>query len=110
MLSSRTFYCPVPLAAVEPPAKTGIPHKDYRERLPGSQVGFDMVAIPDGIFERGSPVDEKGRAADEGPQHPVQIRPFWMGKTEVTWDEYNLFRKGGPAGENDNEACARHKC
>jgi formylglycine-generating enzyme required for sulfatase activity len=41
----------------------------------------------------GSPPSEKGRGADEGPQHPVTIRPFWMGKTEVTWDEFDIYRK-----------------
>ena len=33
-------------------------------------------------------------------QHPVTIRPFWMGKCEVTWDEFDLFwnsPSGNPA-------------
>ena len=38
-----------------------------------------MVAIPGGTFVMGSPEDEKGRNADEGPQHPVELKPFWMG-------------------------------
>jgi formylglycine-generating enzyme required for sulfatase activity len=50
-----------------------------------------MMAIPGGIFLMGSPNAEPGRAEDEGPQHMVQIRPFWMGKCEVTWDEYDLY-------------------
>ncbi len=52
-----------------------------------------MAAIPGGTFTMGSPASEKGRNEDEGPQHPVAIHPFWMGKCEVTWDEYDLFRK-----------------
>ncbi len=39
----------------------------------------------------GSPASEKGRSADEGPQHPVTIKPFWMSKYEVRWDEYDLL-------------------
>ena len=39
----------------------------------------------------GSPADEAKRNEDEGPQHPVKIAPFWMGKYEVTWDEYDQF-------------------
>ncbi|HWP99015.1 MAG TPA: formylglycine-generating enzyme family protein, partial [Vicinamibacterales bacterium] len=27
----------------------------------------------------------------EGPLHPVRVHAFWMGKFEVTWDEYDLF-------------------
>src|SRR5439155_10393309 len=33
----------------------------------------------------------------------VRVRPFWMGKCEVTWDEYDVFRKGGPVSQKDNE-------
>ncbi len=77
------------------------PHKSYTETIPGSKVRFDMVAIPGGVFWMGSPPDEAGRAEDEGPRHPVKIRPFWMGKTEVTWDEYD--RIGTVASQRDSE-------
>lgn len=63
----------------------------YTETIPGSKVSFDMVPIPGGTFVMGSPATEPGRSDDEGPQHPVMIRPFWMGKCEVTWDEFDLF-------------------
>src|SRR5262249_33001348 len=53
---------------------------------------FDMVAVPGGTFEMGSPADEKGRGADEGPQHTVRIESFWMGKVDVTWEEYDAYR------------------
>ncbi len=39
----------------------------------------------------GSPETEEGRLADEGPQHEVQVGPFWMGKFEVTWDQYDTW-------------------
>lgn len=68
-------------------------HKGYTETIPKTDVKFDMLPIPGGAYLRGSPAGEKGRGADEGPQHPVQIRPFWLGKMEVTWDEYDLYRK-----------------
>jgi formylglycine-generating enzyme required for sulfatase activity len=78
-------------------------HKAYTEAIPGSKVSFDMVPIPGGTFVMGSPESEKGRNADEGPQHPVTIRPFWMGKCEVTWDEYDLFWKARPGMKDDVE-------
>src|SRR5581483_584761 len=47
---------------------------------------------------------EKGRSADEGPQHWVKVRPFWMGKTEVTWDEWDIFEKEvGAENPEDND-------
>ena len=67
-------------------------HKSYVDKL-GDKVSFEMVPIPGGTFMMGSPAGEKGRKDDEGPQHPVAVKPFWMGKMEVTWDEYDLYRK-----------------
>lgn len=58
---------------------------------PETKVSFDMVPIPAGRFVMGSPDGEPGRKPDEGPQHEVTIDAFWMGKTEVTWDEHKLF-------------------
>ena len=86
------------------PAKLSIDklaHKGYRETVKGDDAGeakgfeaaFDLVPIPGGTFLMGSPDSEQGRNADEGPQHWITIRPFWMGKTEVTWDEYEIFQK-----------------
>jgi formylglycine-generating enzyme required for sulfatase activity len=65
--------------------------KPYTVTIPGTQVSFDMAAIPSGEFMMGSPESEKGRAPDEGPAHKVKISPFWMGKCEVTWNEFELF-------------------
>src|SRR5262245_45617272 len=84
------------LTTVSPPevdADTAPAHKAYKETIPGTEVTFEMLSIPGGTFVMGSPDSEKGRGADEGPQHPVTIRPFWMGKCEVTWDEFDVYRK-----------------
>lgn len=63
----------------------------FKETIPGSQIAFEMLPIPGGQFVMGSLEGEKGRKADEGPQHKVQVSPFWMGKYEVTWSEFELF-------------------
>jgi formylglycine-generating enzyme required for sulfatase activity len=76
-------------------------HESYTEHLVDGKIQLDMVAIPGGTFFMGSPDNEKGRSTDEGPQHPVRVRPFWMGKTEVTWDEYDVFWKHEPATWKD---------
>ena len=65
--------------------------KPYSTSIIGTDVTFDMVPIPSGKFKIGSPQNEKGRAADEGPQKEVAVEPFWMGKTEVSWNEFQLF-------------------
>ncbi len=63
----------------------------FTEYIPGSSVSFEMVAVPGGEFTMGSPEDEPFRDDDEGPQVKVQITPFFMGKVEVSWDEYLAF-------------------
>jgi len=65
--------------------------KAYTNTIPGTQVSFAMVPIPGGEYAMGSPVSEAGHKPDEGPQHKVKISPFWMGRCEVTWNEYELF-------------------
>jgi formylglycine-generating enzyme required for sulfatase activity len=68
--------------------------KAYTEEIPGTGVKFGLVPIPSGKFTMGSPKEEKGRKDDEGPQHEVAIDPFWMGKCEVTWEEYEQWSMG----------------
>ncbi|ADB40386.1 formylglycine-generating enzyme family protein [Spirosoma linguale] len=72
-------------------AQTTTDFKSYTQTVPGSNQTYALVAIPGGTYMMGSPATEKGRSADEGPQHKVQIEPFYMGKYEVTWDLYDLF-------------------
>lgn len=51
-----------------------------------------MVKIPAGKFMMGSPVSERGRNPDEGPQNDVSIGyAFAAGKFEVTQAEYAAF-------------------
>jgi formylglycine-generating enzyme required for sulfatase activity len=67
--------------------------KAYKENITGTGIGFDMVPIAGGEFMMGSPDGEAGHQPDEGPQVKVKISPFWMGKLEVTWNEYELFMR-----------------
>lgn len=65
--------------------------KSYTETIPGTDVTFEMVAIPGGAFKIGSPDNEPLRSQDEGPQHEVALSPFWIGETEVTWNEFRAY-------------------
>jgi formylglycine-generating enzyme required for sulfatase activity len=68
------------------------PGPAYTQTIPGEEISFEMAPIPGGTFLMGSPPSEPGRSDDEGPQVEVQVEPFWMGKREVTWDEFQAFR------------------
>src|SRR5437899_162156 len=63
----------------------------YANTIPGFKASYVMLPIPCGEFVMGSPADDRFAAADERPAHRVKLAPFWLGKCEVTWDEYNAF-------------------
>ena len=49
----------------------------------------EMVVVPSGSFQMGSPDSEAGRHNAEGPVHTVTIaKPFAVGKFTVTWDDW----------------------
>jgi formylglycine-generating enzyme required for sulfatase activity len=53
----------------------------------------EMVIIPAGSFMMGSPDNEIGRSAAEGPQHRVTVQKFAVGKFLVTKKEWAIFAK-----------------
>jgi formylglycine-generating enzyme required for sulfatase activity len=56
----------------------------YTDTIPGTVVTFDMVPVPEG------PVTIGGVTTTVGP--------FLIGRTEVTWDMYDLFAARAEAG------------
>ncbi len=88
---AKTASAIIPSANPDAEAKTSAEMKKYSETLVGADVSFDMLPIPGGEFMMGSPADEKDRGEGESPQHKVKIAPFWMGRCEVTWDEYDIY-------------------
>ena len=72
-------------------ATTEAEMKPYSEPLKYTDTVIEMVPIKGGKFLMGSPETEEDRLEDEGPQHEVQVSPFWMGKFEVTWDQYDTW-------------------
>jgi len=63
----------------------------YTDTIPNTKITFEMVPIPAGTLLMGSPESEAGRNADEGPQHKVTLKAFYIGAKEVTWAEYDEF-------------------
>jgi formylglycine-generating enzyme required for sulfatase activity len=71
-------------AAARKPATTVEPGQTFRE----CRNCPEMVVVQSGSFVMGSPADEPERRENE-PQVRVTIRrPFGIGKTEVTWDQW----------------------
>lgn len=58
--------------------------------------GYELVRIPGGAFQMGSPEQEVGRYDSEGPLHEVQVPDFYLGRYPVTNEEYARFLKANP--------------
>ena len=57
----------------------------------------DMVLIDGGTFTMGSPANERGRSANEGPQHQVTVSSFYIGKYPVSQDDYQQIMGSNPS-------------
>ncbi len=59
-----------------------------RHASPGGQLApaatLEMLHIPAGRFTMGSPPDEPERHQDEGPQHQVELRDFFLSRIPIT--------------------------
>lgn len=59
---------------------------EYSQPIPGSSESIEMVPVEGSTFLMG---DENEN--HENPQHRVSVDSFWMGKFEITWNQYDLF-------------------
>lgn len=78
------------IAALTPPRN---PKQGARWVCPNDRR--EMVWIPDGSFQMGSPAGERGRDADE-THHKQTVRGFWMDTSEVTYDAFRRFVLSNP--------------
>lgn len=98
----------VTITSTEPPFEEAAritEFENFVEMIPGTRISFEMVALPGGTFEMGSPDNEPLRNSDEGPVRELTLSRFWMAKTEVTWDEYMaFFRATSSQGRMEGQA------
>jgi formylglycine-generating enzyme required for sulfatase activity len=82
---------PDPLPVPNSEATSAAEMKPYAELIEHSPAKIEMAPIPGGRFVMGSPASEADRREDEGPQHAVDVAPFWMSKCEITWNAYEVW-------------------
>ena len=87
-----------PVVAAGPKIAAHPPLTEFRDRLKDGSEGPVMVSIPGGTFLMGCGVGEKGCFDDEHPQHRVSIAPFAIGKTEVSFVDYDRFAQATGRG------------
>jgi formylglycine-generating enzyme required for sulfatase activity len=88
---ARAADVPSPAKVENASAKTAAEMKPYTDVVANTEVQFSLVPIPGGKFTMGSADGSPGHQPDEGPPHEVEVSPFWMGKCEVTWNEYEVW-------------------
>lgn len=64
--------------------------QQYLEDL-GNGIALEMLKIPGGTFQMGSPTEEPQRRDDEGPRHPVTVPDFFLGKYLITQAQWRAI-------------------
>ncbi len=63
-----------------------------------NSIGLQLLLIPAGEFQMGSPDSDSDAYDDEKPQHTVRItKPFYLGVTEVTQEQYERVMGTNPS-------------
>lgn len=72
-------------------AAAGLPVR-FEDRLRDGSPGPALIVVPAGLFHMGSPPEEFGRRAEEGPQQLMFVsRPFAIGRYTVTAEQFERF-------------------
>lgn len=71
-----------------------------------NSIGMELVLIPAGTFQMGSPESEEGHNDSEGPVHQVTIgQPFYLGKYEVTQAQWRAVMGNNPSYFSNCDTC-----
>lgn len=78
-------------AAPKGPPKVAPLAADALELELGGGVRLELVLVRAGEFRQGSPASEAGRGADEAAREVTLTRDYYIGKYEVTVEQYGAF-------------------
>jgi formylglycine-generating enzyme required for sulfatase activity len=111
---------PAPTQANAQEAKSNEPFlqkiKGKADKIQQNEQGFweavflkniTMIYIPEGEFTIGSPAREGD--ADEHPAHKVFVSGYWIGKTEVTFAQFDAFCQETGLEKPEDEGWGRGK-
>ena len=66
-------------------------------------IALPMLHLPPGRFLMGSPANEPGRYDDEGPQHEVQLKEFFLSQTPITQAQWRAVAQWQRREHEDGE-------
>jgi formylglycine-generating enzyme required for sulfatase activity len=101
-IGSIAFLAVFALATASAQAPSGSAPASFRD----CAVCPEMIEVPPGGFEMGSPDAEPGRYPNEGPRRTVTFaRPFAVGRYSVTFSEWDAcVADGGCGGHRPNDS------
>src|SRR6056297_1300311 len=65
----------------------------YTQKIPGTDIEFEMIPIPGGAFTMGTPETADAFVDDEGPTVSLSVKPMWVAKTETRWDMHDEYMR-----------------
>lgn len=75
-----------------------IAHRVPELRVDVGSVSFDLVRIPAGSFEIGSPANEYGHQPDESPVRNIRLsKAFYLGRYQITQAQYQAVMGVNPS-------------
>jgi hypothetical protein len=74
--------------AIEGPDRSGFGGSEAGETRNDNGLNMAFCWCPPGTFQMGSPTSEPNRGDDEGPVQVTLSQGFWLGKFEVTQEEF----------------------
>ncbi|PZV18962.1 MAG: serine/threonine protein kinase [Pseudanabaena sp.] len=77
--------------------KTGKIYIETLGNVQGRPIGLEMVFIPAGRLQIGSPINEFERSEEESPRHIVNISPFFMSRFPITQRQWKILMDNNPA-------------
>ena len=93
------LFCPCAAKVPAPEAP-----ESFVQDISETTVSFEMIGVAPGIVT----VD-----TEDGPRE-IEVGPFWIGRTELTWDAYDVFclrldrtRRPMPSPVPANPTCPR---
>ena len=98
-----------PVETPKAPAESEPRHVRQSELITNS-IGMQLKLIPAGEFMMGSPDSDTDAIDREKPQHLVRItKPFYLGVTAVTQEQYEQLMGKNPSRFAGNPACPVEK-
>lgn len=77
--------------------KLGRSYFETLGNIQGKPISLEMVFIPAGKLQIGSPISESDRTKEESPRHIVNIPAFFMSRFPITQRQWKVIMDNNPA-------------